>query len=431
MNKTVALYTLGCRVNQYETAAMEALFGKEGFRIVPFDNCADIYVINTCAVTAESERKCRQIIRRAKTKNPDALIAAVGCMAQSSTSNLLEMPEVDLVLGVTRKNEIVDAIKNAVHSPIIIDDLSKITEYQEMKVSDFEDRDRAFVKIQDGCDRFCSYCIIPYVRGKVRSRAPEDILSEISLLADKGFKEVVLTGIHVASYGRGTDTNLSKIIRLVASVDGIERIRLSSIDPTAFTDELLETYREIEALCPHFHISLQSGSTTVLKRMNRRYTAEEYLSVTNALRSIRPATCITTDVITGFPGETDIEHLETEAFVEKAKLCGIHVFPYSIRKGTAAEKMDGHLPRAIREERAKKLIDKASILRHSYATKFIGSVQPVLFEHKEGAPSGFTPHFLRVEIPEITDNIAGMILPVIIKECKGEILYGELFQGHS
>jgi len=427
MKNTVAFYTLGCRVNQYETAAMEGLFEKEGFQPVSFDSVADIYIINTCTVTAESERKCRQVLRRAKAKNPNAVVAAVGCMAQSSASVLSEMPEVDLVLGVNRKQDIVAAIKNASSFPVLVDDLSKITDYQELKVNDFEDRDRAFVKIQDGCDRFCSYCIIPYVRGRVRSRAPEDILDEIRTLAQKGFQEVVLTGIHVASYGRGTDTDLSKIIRLVSTIDGIRRIRLSSIDPTAFTEDLLATYRDTEKLCPHFHISLQSGSTSVLRRMNRRYTADEYLDVTKTLRTIRPDTCITTDIITGFPGETEEEFNETLVFAEQAGLCGIHVFPYSIRKGTAAEKMAGHLPRTIREERARILIAKAATLRHSYATGFIGTIQPVLFEHKEGSTSGFTPHFLRVEVPEMNENLAGKILPVSILECKGEILYGELY----
>ncbi|MBE7063572.1 MAG: tRNA (N(6)-L-threonylcarbamoyladenosine(37)-C(2))-methylthiotransferase MtaB [Ruminococcaceae bacterium] len=427
MEKTVAFYTLGCRVNQYETAAMEALFEKENYKIVPFDTAADVYVINTCTVTAESERKCRQILRRAKGKNPKATVAAVGCMAQSSADVLSAMPEVDLVLGVSRKQEIVEAVKNASRMPILVDDISRITEYREMKVNTFEDRDRAFVKIQDGCDRFCSYCIIPYVRGRVRSRAPEDILTEIRLLGEKGFREVVLTGIHVASFGRGTDTTLSEIIRRVAEIDGIERIRLSSIDPTAFDESLLKTYRETDKLCPHFHISLQSGSSSVLRRMNRRYTPEEYAAVTQKLRDIRPDTSITTDIITGFPGETEEEFAETMAFTETAGLCGIHVFPYSVRKGTAAAKMENQVPRGIREARARELIQKAAALRHSFAARFVGCKQPVLFEHGTDKPSGFTPHFLRVEVPEATEkeNLAGKILPVLIYDCKGEILYGK------
>lgn len=426
MKNTVAFYTLGCRVNQYETAAMEALFEKEGYKIVPFDAAADVYVINTCTVTAESERKCRQILRRAKGRNPEALVAAVGCMAQSSADVLSRMPEVDLVLGVSRKQEIVEAVKNAAAAPTLVDDVSRITDYQEMKVGDFEDRDRAFVKIQDGCDRFCSYCIIPYVRGRVRSRAPEDIVDEVRTLSEKGFREVVLTGIHVASFGRGTDTNLSKMIRRVSEIDGIERIRLSSIDPTAFDDELLETYRDTDKLCPHFHISLQSGSTTVLRRMNRRYTAEEYAAAVQRLREIRPDTSVTTDIITGFPGETEEEFAETMAFAETAGLCGIHVFPYSVRKGTVAAKMENQIPRSVREARARALIQKAAALRHAYAAGFVGSTQPVLFEHGTDVPSGFTPHFLRVEVPDAgnASDLAGTILPVSIYDCKGEILYG-------
>ncbi len=428
MKQTVAFYTLGCRVNQYETAAMEALFEKEGYTAVPFEEKADVYIINTCTVTSESERKCRQILRRAKGRNPEAIVAAVGCMAQSSEAVLKEMPEVDLVVGVSQKQNIVDAVRNVAVTSSMVDDLSRITVYQEMKISDFEDRDRAFVKIQDGCDRFCSYCIIPYVRGRVRSRCPLDILEEIEYLAKKGFQEVVLTGIHVASFGRGTNHSLSSLIREVADIGDIRRIRLSSIDPTAFDSELLDTYRDVDKLCPHFHISLQSGSTSVLQRMNRRYTADEYACTAEKLRAIRPDTCITTDIITGFPGETDEEFAETLAFTEKAGLCGIHVFPYSIRKGTAAEKMEGHLPRTVRESRAHTLIEKAAVLRHSYAKRFVGSTQLVLFEHKNETASGLTPHFLRVEVPEQKDGntLAGKILPVTIYDCKGEMLYGKL-----
>ncbi len=427
MKKTVAFFTLGCRVNQYETAAMEEIFTNAGYEVIPFEKPANVYVINTCAVTAESERKCRQVLRRAKKNNPSAVVAAVGCMVQSSKDNVYKMDEVDVILGVSQKQNILEAVENAMLRPFFVDDMSKISTYQEMKVSGFEERDRAFVKIQDGCDRFCSYCIIPYLRGRVRSRMPEDILTEIQSLSQKGFQEVVLTGIHVASFGRGTDFSLSKLIRQVSQIPGIERIRLSSIDPAAFTEELLETYRATEKLCPQFHISLQSGSTSVLKRMNRRYTAEEYADVLEKLRAIRPDTSITTDIITGFPGETEEEFAETLAFVEKTKLSGIHVFPYSIRQGTVAAKMTGHLPKNIREFRAKVLIEKASELRHAYAKQFVGTVQPVLFEHKNDDASGFTPHYLRVTVPECdtTSSLHGKIFPVEIYDCKGEILYGK------
>ncbi len=426
MKKTVAFYTLGCRVNQYETAAMESLFKENGYVVLPFEEVADVYIINTCTVTAESERKCRQILRRAKSKNPSAKVAAVGCMAQSSADILENMPEVDVIVGNTQKANIVSAVE-ASPSSVYVDDLSKITAYQELKVTEFDTRDRAFVKIQDGCDRYCSYCIIPYVRGRVRSRAAEDIIDEIRTLSARGFREVVLTGIHVASFGRGTDTDLSDLIRLVAKIEGIARIRLSSIDPTAFDEKLLNTYREVEKLCPHFHISLQSGSTSVLKRMNRRYTADEYAEAVLRLREIRPDTAITTDVITGFPGETEAEFAETLAFCERVALSGMHVFPYSIRTGTRAAEMEGHLPRSVREGRAKILIQKAAELRHRYASGFINTTQSVLFEHKKDAVSGFTPHFLRVEVPGAAaeDIKAGQILPVSIYDCKGETLYGK------
>ncbi len=426
MKKSVAFYTLGCRVNQYETAAMEALFIEAGYAVVPFSAFADVYVINTCTVTAESERKCRQILRRAKAKNPLSVVAAVGCMVQSSQDALENMPEVDVVLGVNQKQHVVEAVEHRCDRALI-DNPAHINTYTEMKVSDFAERDRAFVKIQDGCDRFCSYCIIPFVRGRVRSRGEAEILEEINLLSERGFCEVVLTGIHVASYGRGSDTNLSRLIRKVSEIPGIERIRLSSIDPTAFGVDLLKTYEDTEKLCPHFHISLQSGSTSVLRRMNRRYTAEEYAETLEKLRGIRPDTAITTDIITGFPGETEAEFAETLAFVDAAKLSGIHVFPYSKREGTAAASMEGHLPRHVREGRAKKLIERASALRHTYAASFIGKTLPVLFEHKADEVSGFTPHFLRVKLraPKDTTSPAGQILPVKITDCEGEILYGE------
>ncbi len=424
MKKNVAFYTLGCRVNQYETAAMEALFTESGYRIVPFEETADIYIVNTCTVTAESERKCRQILRRAKHKNPESIVAAVGCMAQSSKDILMSIPEVDVVLGVTQKQNIVQAIEEAATVPERVDDLSVITEYTEMKVTDFAARDRAFVKIQDGCDRFCSYCIIPYVRGRVRSRKPDDILAEIRLLSEKGFREVVLTGIHVASFGRNTDTDLGKLIRLVAEIPDIERIRLSSIDPTAFTPDLLRVFDTVDKLCPHFHISLQSGSSSVLKRMNRRYTAEEYAETVSKLRTIRPDTAITTDIITGFPGETEAEFQETMDFAEAVPLSGIHVFPYSIRKGTKAAEMDGQIPKHIREARAKMLIQKAEQLREAYSSQFVGQTLPVLLE---GTDSGFTPHFVKVKLraPETEKHLAGTIHPVHIYKSEGEILYGE------
>lgn len=424
MKKTVAFYTLGCRVNQYETAAMEALFTENGYKIVPFEEKADIYIINTCTVTAESERKCRQILRRAKHQSPESTVAAVGCMAQSSKDALLSIPEVDLVLGVTQKQNIVKAVEEAAATPVRVDDVTHFSTYTELRVQDFAERDRAFVKIQDGCDQFCSYCIIPYVRGRIRSRKPEDILSEIRTLSEKGFREVVLTGIHVASFGKNTDTDLSKLIRLVAENPQIERIRLSSIDPTAFTPDLLGTYETVDKLCPHFHISLQSGSSSVLKRMNRRYTAEEYAETVSRIRSIRHDTAITTDIITGFPGETEAEFSETLTFAESVKLSGIHVFPYSERKGTKAAEMDNQVPKQVRETRAKILIEKAAMLRREYCSQFIGKSLPVLFE---GTDSGFTPHFVKVKMkPEATTSFsAGQILPVHIYHSEGEILYGE------
>ncbi len=421
MKQTVAFYTLGCRVNQYETAAMESIFRKEGYGITRFDSAADIYVINTCTVTAESERKCRQILRRAKGKNPDSIVVAVGCMAQSSRETLEKMPEVDLILGVNHKSEIVDAVRNL---ETRMDAPHNFKAYEEMSVTDFSSRDRAFIKIQDGCDRFCSYCIIPHVRGRVRSRDPEKVLQEVRTLSARGFREVVLTGIHVASFGRGTDVNLGEMIRRVCAIDEIERVRISSIDPTAFDASFIEMIADTPKLCPHFHISLQSGSDAVLKRMNRRYTTEEYKNVVDALRGIHPDVSVTTDIITGFPGETDAYFEETMQFVETVAFSNIHVFPYSERKGTPAAEMDGVVPKHVREARAKMLIQKAAALRNRYAASFIGKTESVLIEQGKTENSGFTPHFLRVILP--SSYKAGEIVSAKIEDCKGEILYGSV-----
>ncbi len=427
MEKTVAFYTLGCRVNQYESAAMEALFRSAGYKVVDFADAAGVYVINTCAVTAESERKCRQILRRAKAKNPAAVVAAVGCMVQASKTILEKIPEVDVLVGVSQKQNIVAAVEDAAAHPSLIDDVSRLSVYTEMKVPDFASRDRAFVKIQDGCDRFCSYCIIPYVRGRVRSRTPENILNEIRTLSEKGFSEVVLTGIHVASFGRGSETDISDLIRMVSKIDGIARIRLSSIDPTAFTPKLLDTYAAVDKLCPHFHISLQSGSASVLKRMNRRYTPEAYSETVDTLRAIRPDTAITTDIITGFPGETDAEFAETVAFAEAVALSGIHVFPYSVRTGTKAASLPNQLPKKIKEDRARLLIQKAALLRSSYIKRFVGTVQHVLLEE---STAGFTPHFVRVKLDNAEENatLSGKIVPVEIYKSEGDLLYGKRYR---
>lgn len=428
MDKTVAFFTLGCRVNQYETEAMQELFTNAGYNIVSFNEIADVYVVNTCAVTAESERKCRQVLRRAKKKNPNSVVAAVGCMTQASTNEVAKINDVDVILGVSQKQNIVEAVESATLRPCQVDDMAKISTYQEMKISGFNERDRAFIKIQDGCDRFCAYCIIPYLRGRVRSRDPEDILSEITLLSEKGFREIVLTGIHVASFGKNSDYSLSRLIRDVAKIQGVERIRLSSIDLMAFTDELLQTYRDEKKLCPQFHISLQSGSTSVLKRMNRRYTAKTYAEVVEKLRAIRPLTAITTDIITGFPGETDEEFNETLAFVDQIRFSSIHVFPYSERQGTAAAKMKNQVPKHIRDERARVLINKSALFKEEYAKQFIGTVQDVLFEHKEHETSGFTPHYVRVIVPSNSDPspLFGTISSVEIYGMEGDTLYGKI-----
>ncbi|MDM8128763.1 tRNA (N(6)-L-threonylcarbamoyladenosine(37)-C(2))-methylthiotransferase MtaB, partial [Paraclostridium benzoelyticum] len=311
--KKVAFYTLGCKVNQYETEAMLEMFKKDGYTQVDSEEFADVYVINTCTVTHMSDRKSRQYIRRMKKKNPDAIIAVVGCYSQVSPEEILEIEEVNLVMGTNERRQIVEEIKklDASKKASTVDDIMKVRAFEEIEINQANGRTRAFMKIQDGCDRFCSYCIIPYARGgKVRSRDLESVVNEAKKLAHNGYTEIVLTGIHVASYGKDVkdaEVNLLSVIKAIDEIDGVKRIRLSSVEPILMTDEFIDTVSKMPKVCPHFHLSLQSGCDETLKRMNRRYTTEEYKEIVDKLREKMPEVAITTDVIVGFPGETNDE----------------------------------------------------------------------------------------------------------------------------
>lgn len=427
----ISVYTLGCRVNYSESVSIEELFRKNGHEVVPFEQKADAYIINTCTVTAESTRKCRQIIRRAKRQNPEAIIAAIGCMAQTSAEKLQSMAEVDIVLGTNNKSKIVDLISESIKSRSkvsFVNDILHDARFEDIPLTSFPERDRAFVKIQEGCDRFCSYCIIPYARGPVRSRSPESVEAELHTLSENGFCEAVLTGIHVASYGRGTAVGLIELIERVHEIDGIERIRLSSVDPAAFTDEFINRAAALPKLCNHFHISLQSGCDKILKLMNRRYTTSEYKEIVEKLRRAISDVAITTDIITGFPGETDEDFGATIAFAEEIHLSGIHVFPYSERPGTVAASLEGKVPVPVRQQRADKLIKLAARLRDEFVSSFIGTVQDVLFEGspKNGCSEGFTTNYIRVSIKgEIP---GGRTEKVLITHRKEEILMGEVLR---
>ena len=338
--KKVAFCTLGCKVNQYETEAISEMFVKNGYEIVDFEEFADVYIINTCTVTNLSDRKSRQMIRRAKKNNQNSIIVAVGCYAQVSPDEVLSIPEVNLVIGTKDKGKIlenINVIKEGMDKVNLVQDIVKTREFEELGVEVYKERTRAYIKIQEGCNQFCSYCIIPYARGPIRSRSVDYILDEVNKLALNGYKEIVLTGIHIASYGKDIkNTSLLDIIKKVHEIDGVERIRLGSIEPTTITQEFVDEISKLHKVCPHFHISLQSGCDSTLKRMNRKYTTDEYSAAVKLLRDSIEDVSITTDVMVGFPGETEEEFLSTVNFLKEINFAAMHVFKYSQRKGTPA-----------------------------------------------------------------------------------------------
>ena len=431
--KKVAFYTLGCKVNQYETEAMLEMFKKDGYVQVESEDYADVYVINTCTVTHMSDRKSRQYIRRMKKKNPDAIIAVVGCYSQVSPEEILEIEEVNLVMGTNERRQIVEEIKklDASQKASTVDDIMKVRAFEEIEINQTNGKTRAFMKIQDGCDRFCSYCIIPYARGgKVRSRDLESIVNEANKLADKGYKEIVLTGIHVASYGKDVkdeSINLLTVIKAINEMDGIERIRLSSVEPVLFTEEFVEEVSKMDKVCPHYHLSLQSGCDETLKRMNRRYTTKEYKEIVDRLRAHIPDVAITTDIIVGFPGETNAEFSVTNKFLEEIELSQMHVFKYSPRKGTPAATMENQIDPQMKQLRSDKLIALGHTNFKKFASKYEGKEVEVLFEHrmKDNKFEGLTTNYIRV-IVDSEKDIQGQILKVKITKVNDEFVEGIL-----
>ena len=397
---TVAFYTLGCKVNQYDSQAMLEQFLKAGYEARDFHERADVYVINSCVVTATGEKKSLQAMRRAMKKNPQAEVILAGCLAQKDAEGLLERG-LRLVIGNQRRNEIVSLLKEAVANETqiaAVDSVLRIP-FEKMEIANFDGHTRAVMKIQEGCDRYCAFCIIPYVRGGIRSRDVADVRQEAMRLSQAGYSEVVLTGIHLSSYGRdldGTDTLLDAV-RAAAEPPGIRRIRLGSLEPVIATEAFVVQLAKINKLCPQFHLSLQSGSDRVLKSMRRRYTADEYLAAARRLQAAFPGCALTTDVITGFPGETEEEFKQTLDFCREVGFARIHVFPYSKREGTPAALMEGQLPKAVREERAQRLIALAEELAESYSRGLQDTVQDVLFEEESGeGASGYTPQYVEV-----------------------------------
>ena len=430
--KRVAFYTLGCKVNQYETEAMLELFEKEGYEKAETEDYADVYVINTCTVTHMSDRKSRQYIRRMKKKNPDAIIAVVGCYSQVSPEEILSIDEVNLVMGTNDRKKIVEEVKKIDASRKIstVDDIMKVKAFEEIEINKTNGKTRAFMKIQDGCDRYCSYCIIPYARGRVRSRDLESIVKEVENLASNGYKEVVLTGIHVASYGKDikeTDIKLLDVIKQINNIEGIERIRLSSVEPILFTDEFVEAVSAMDKVCPHYHLSLQSGCDETLKRMKRRYTTEEYKTIVDRLRAAIPNVSITTDVIVGFPGETNEEFDKTYEFLKDIELTHMHIFKYSPRKGTPAATMENQVDPSTKHERSEKLLQLNEENFKKFGQKMLDKEFNVLFEQKVGDNKfeGLTENYVKV-IVESDKDLSEQILKVKITDVKNEFLEGIL-----
>jgi len=399
MPKTIAFHNLGCKVNAYETEIMLQNAQSAGYEIVQFSQISDVYVINTCTVTNIADRKSRQMLHRAKKLNPDSIVVAVGCYVQTGSDALLKDPLVDICIGNNHKSELIPIIADYAagrsEKKIVMDDLGVPSSYEDMTLSSLTDRVRTFVKIQDGCNQFCTYCAIPLARGRVRSRAEEDICEAIRGLIEKGCSEIVLTGIHVGSYGIDLDekgntsgdyggkSRLIDLVEKIAKIPGLERIRLSSVEPRIITEENAERLSKLGNLCPHFHLSLQSGCDATLKRMNRHYTTDEYYRSVLCLRKYFDDPAITTDVIAGFPGETDEEFEETLAFVKKVGFADMHIFKFSPRKNTKAAKMDGKVPEEIKTERSAKLIDTQIEMTGEYMKRHIGRTEKVLIEEQQ------------------------------------------------
>ncbi len=421
MDRSVGFMTLGCKVNQYDTQSIMKQFTDQGWRVVPFTEAADAYVINTCTVTGEAARKSRQMIRRAHRVNPEAAIAVVGCLSQQQGEELLKLPGVKLIVGTDDRGDLPLRIcgGNAVAK------IAPVREFEELPVDMGWERARAVIKVQDGCDRYCTYCIIPHIRGRVRSRDPERVMEEAKRLTSAGYREIVLTGIHVSSYGKERgDIDLPALIAQVHGIEGLDRIRLGSLEPDHMRDEWIETFVGLPKLCRHYHLSLQSGSDTVLKRMNRSYDMARFTEVVSALRKRIPDVSVTTDVIVGFPGETEGEFLDSLAYVEKAGFSRVHVFPYSRRKGTKAADMPGQIPKAVKSERVSRMMEAARRGQLAYMEAQTGKVLEVLFEEeKDGYWEGYTDTYLRTAVKS-GEDLTGEIRSVRLDGIDGDLAFG-------
>lgn len=417
--KKAALHNLGCKVNAYETEAMQHLLEEAGYEIVPFTQKADVYVINTCSVTNMADRKSRQMLHKAKKNNPDSIVVAAGCYVQTSEKEVLNDLSVDIVIGNDRKHDLVRLLEEYSLDSVndTVDDINDGKhDFEELFIDQTKEHTRAFIKVQDGCNQFCSYCIIPYARGRVRSRRFENVIAEVERLAANGFKEVVLTGIHLSSYGVDfeEDTGLLELIQAVNAVKGIERIRLGSLEPKIVTEHFASELSKLDKICPHFHLSLQSGCDATLKRMNRKYTTKEYERGCELLRKYFVHPAITTDVIVGFPGETEEEFEQTKAYLEHIHFYEMHIFKYSKRKGTRAAVMPDQIDEQIKASRSEKLIALGHDMSKEFRKFYIGKNEEVLFEEKAVIGDkeyfvGYTKEYVKVA-KETAENLENQIV---------------------
>ena len=452
MSNRVAFASLGCKVNQYETNAMSQEFLNKGYQVVDFNEVADVYIVNTCTVTNIADRKSRQMLRRVKEKNQDSILVACGCYAQVAKDELEKIEEIDLIVGNNEKKDIVGIVEsykrnmnnsnsivnsevgensisyeyyNGLECNSLISDVMHQKEYVEFGTTTYTEKTRAVVKIQDGCDRFCSYCIIPYARGRVRSRKLQNIIEEVEQIVKNGIKEVVITGIHIASYGKDFNSGIG-LIDLLESLDkiaGLERIRLGSLEPTIITESFVDRLSKLDKICDHFHLSLQSGCDKTLKRMNRRYSSEEFEKVTELLRKEFPNASLTTDIIVGFPGETEEEFETTYNFLKKIAFYRMHVFKYSPRKGTKAAVMENQIDGWVKEVRSKRLIQLSDENESSYNSKYLGKSVEVLFEELCGEYyRGHTKNYIEVWVKNGKEDLENKIKEVVITEVTNKVI---------
>ena len=428
--KKVSFYTLGCKVNRYETEAMSELFEKSGYEICDFDSYADIYVINTCTVTAMSDRKSRGIIRRAKKHNPNSIVVVTGCYAQTNPDAVAQIEGVNIIIGTQDRGNIVALCEQAESNSQIqcVSDIMHTHNFENLSVTSHHDRTRAFIKIQEGCNQFCSYCIIPYARGPVRSREEDEVIKEAKNLVNNGYTEIVFAGIHVASYGIDNGNfGLLSLLKKANDIENLKRIRLSSIEPMTLDESFISGLADCTKLCHHFHLSLQSGCDETLKRMNRKYTSKEYEDIVSGIRKHYPDAAVTTDIMVGFPGETDEEFEKTAEFVKKIKFADAHIFKYSQREGTPAAKMKNQVASEIKEKRSKVLIDLCAKSRDNFISSYIGKSVEVLFEQpcEKGLFEGKTSNYITVKV-KTDENLSGIYKEVKITGIENGCAVGEI-----